>query len=93
MSKKDFVLKALELIKNEWTPAKELKKLVELGAMNNDAINALVDLFRDMAKYVKNKKNETHLTKIASTLEKMKSLELDATIEDNAEAENLLLSL
>lgn len=93
MSKKDFVTKVLELLQNKWNLATELKKLVEIGAMNNDAINALVDLFRDMAKYVKNKENQGHLLKVASTLENMKAVELDESIGDQEDAEKLLLSL
>ena len=93
MSKKQFVLEILEKLDGKWDLAKDLKKFLLLDALDNQAINALVELFRQMAVFVKNKSAQEFMLKVADRLEQMKQLELQDTIQDQQSAEELLLSL
>ena len=93
MSKKDFVLHILEKIEDKRALAKDLKKFLVLWALDNEAINALVELFRQMAVFVKNKATQEHMLKAATILENMKEKELEESIAEQQEVENLLLWL
>lgn len=93
MSKKDFVLSILEKIQDKRALAKDLKKFLVLWALDNEAINALVELFRQMAVFVKNKETQDRMLKAANLLENMKEKELEESIAEQQEVENLLLSL
>jgi hypothetical protein len=39
MTKKDFVLKMLEKLEKEWKLAKDLRKFILLGILDNAAVN------------------------------------------------------
>lgn len=93
MSKKQFVLEMLEKLIGKRDLAKDFKRFLEMGALDNQAINALVELFRQMAVFVKNKKTKEFMLQAADRLEAMKQLELQETIKDQQEAEQLLLSI
>ena len=93
MTKKQFVIETLWLLEKKRDLAKELKHFVELNILDNDAVNWIVELLRHMAMYIKDSKSKKHILQIADTLENMKNMELQETIQDTKDAENLLLSL
>lgn len=93
MSKQQFVLQILEKLDGKWKLAKDLKKFLNMGALDNQAINGLVELFRQMAVFVQEKTIREFMEKSAEHLESMKNLELQESIRDQQEAEQLLLSL
>jgi CCR4-NOT transcriptional regulation complex NOT5 subunit len=93
MSKKDFIVQVLDTIQNKWHLAKDLKRFIVMWALDNEAINALIELFRDMAKYMKNKELQARVLTIANKLENMKELELQESIWEQAEIEQLLVNL
>ncbi len=93
MSKKQFVLDALGIMAPKWDLATDLKKLVSLDMLDNQAVNAIVDLIRQMAKYIKNKAVQTRMNQIADKLEAMRQSELQDHIQDEEDTRNLLASL
>ncbi len=93
MSKSEFVVQVLDTLQNKWHLAKDLKKFVVMWALDNEAINALVELFRQMAKYMKNKELQQRVLTIADKLENMKEIEMQESIWEREDVEQLLLSL
>ncbi len=77
----------------QWPLAKDLKRFLSLWALDNQAVNSLVELFRKMASYVKNKNTQTNILKAATILEHMKEVELEENVAEQQDIENLLLNL
>lgn len=93
MSKKNFIIQMLETLRAKRSLAGEFLKYINMGAMNNDAVNAMAELLRDMAKYMNNDEKKHHLEKAAELLERLKTKELEEMAIDQSEAESLLASL
>ena len=93
MTKKQFVSQALEKIGTKRPLAAELKKMASMDLLDNSAINAIAELFRQMANYMKNKVMKDKMLAIAAKIESMKNMELQDTIQDQKDAESLLLRL
>lgn len=93
MSKKDFIIHILESLEKKRALAKDLKKFLIMWALDNDAINGLIELFRQMAVFVKDKAAQARMLHTATLLEKLKDKEMEETIAEQAELENILLTL
>ncbi|MEI7478474.1 MAG: hypothetical protein WCJ81_08660 [bacterium] len=93
MSKKEFVLQILTTLQGKWSMAKDITSYINQDLLDNEAINALVELFRQMATYVKDDNAKQKLLKAATMLENLKQLEMQDIIQEQQEADNLLLSL
>jgi hypothetical protein len=93
MSKKQFVIDMLEKLIPHRTLAADLRKFVMLDILDNNAVNGIIQLLKEMAIAMKNKTMQAHMIAVASTLEKMKNLELQEKIADQQEAENILATL
>jgi len=93
MSKKDFVMQILLILQSKRKPAGDFIKYLNMGALNNEAINALVELLSDMAKFMQDEGIKHKLQKASELLERMRTRELEEMAIDQAEAEGLLASL
>ena len=93
MTKKQFVLDILEKITPIRALATELRKFVMLDILDNNAVNWIIDLLKEMAKKLENKTLQAHVIAIASKMEQMKTIELQEHIKDTKDIEKLLLSL
>lgn len=93
MSKKQFVLDMLEKLTPNRTLAADLRKFVMLDILDNNAVNSIVQLLREMAVYMKNKTVKAHMVAIADKMDQMKNIELQDKIQDEKDWEKLLLSL
>ena len=93
MSKQEFVNHILESLQNTRWFAKDIKKYVMMWAVDNESINSLIELFRQMSTYMKNKELQSRVLAIANTLESIKYIEMQESIWERDEAEKLLLSL
>lgn len=93
MSKKQFVLDMLEKLIPNRTLAADLRKFVMLDILDNNAVNGIVQLLREMAAYMKNKAVKAQMIAIADKMDQMKNIELQDKIQDAKDWEKLLLSL
>lgn len=81
-----------KLIPNR-TLAADLRKFVMLDILDNNAVNGIVQLLREMAAYMKNKAVKAQMIAIADKMDQMKNIELQDKIQDAKDWEKLLLSL
>jgi phosphoenolpyruvate synthase/pyruvate phosphate dikinase len=93
MTKKIFVLQMLDVLKNKRALAGDFMKYINIGAMNNEAVNALAELLRDMARFMSDDFKKHRLEQVAEMLDRLKTKELEEMALDQREAENILASL
>lgn len=93
MSKKQFVLDMLEKLIPNRALAQDLRKFVMLDVLDNNAVNWITQLIREMAAYMKNKTVKAQMVAIADKMDQMKNIELQEHVQDQKEVEKLLLSL
>lgn len=73
--------------------AQDLRKFVMLDVLDNNAVNWITQLIREMAAYMKNKTVKAQMVAIADKMDQMKNIELQEHVQDQKEVEKLLLSL
>lgn len=83
----------LEVLKTKRSLAGDFMKYINIGAMNNDAVNALAELLRDMARFMSDDLKKHRLEKVAEMLDRLKTKELEEMALDQSEADSLLASL
>ena len=93
MSKKQFVLDMLEKLIPNRALAQDLRKFVMLDILDNNSVNWIAQLIREMAAYIKNKTVKAQMVAIADKMDQMKNIELQEHVQDQQEVEKLLLSL
>ena len=93
MSKKQFVLDMLEKLIPNRALAQDLRKFVMLDVLDNNAVNSIVQLLREMAVYMKNKTIKAQMIAIADKMDQMKNIELQEKITDQKDAEQILATL
>lgn len=93
MTKKQFLLDVLEKLDNARPLARDLRKFLQLDALDNAAVNGIVELMKQMAVYVKNTTVKEHMLQVAEKLETMKNAELQDHILEQQEAEHILSTL
>jgi hypothetical protein len=93
MTKKDFVLKMLEKLEKQWKLAKDLRKFILLGVLDNTAVNWIIQLLKEMAVYSKNNETKESMRKIAEKMEILKNIELEEQIGEREKAESLLSTI
>ena len=93
MSKKQFVLDMLEKLIPNRALAQDLRKFVILDVLDNNSVNWIAQLIREMAAYIKNKAVKVQMIAIADKMDQMKTIELQDHVKDEKDIEKLLLSL
>ena len=83
----------LEKLTPNRTLAADLRKFVMLDILDNNAVNGIVQLLREMAAYMKNKQIKAQMVAIADKMDEMKNMELQDKIQDEKDWEKILLSL
>lgn len=73
--------------------AQDLRKFVMLDVLDNNSVNWIAQLIREMAAYMKNKTVKAQMVAIADKMDQMKNIELQEHVQDQQEVEKLLLSL
>ena len=72
----------LEKLTPNRTLAQDLRKFVMLDMLDNNAVNSIVQLIREMAAYMKNKAVKAQMIAIADKMDQMRSLELQDKIQN-----------
>ena len=89
MTKKDYILKLLEALKDTWPMAQGLKLLVQWNVMSDDLINILTDILTTAINEATNEWQKTKLKKWAEFLEKLKKVELEQRKKEEKELSQL----
>jgi hypothetical protein len=89
MSKKDYILKLLDLLKNTWPMASGLRILVEGNALDDNSIDGLISIVENAIDSVENELSKEKLEKSKDFLQKLKKAEMASQGKDEQELNNL----
>jgi preprotein translocase subunit SecB len=89
MSKKEFLLALLEKFQDDWLPAVGLKALIEANQLDDNNIDAIINLFQKAAAEVTNESLKVKLQKGIISLEHLKEMEIQARIQEEGDLRKL----
>lgn len=89
MTKKDYILKILDALMGYRPLAKGLKILVDGNALDNEAIDGLIDIFTKMSHETKDRETKEKLEKSKNILEQLKKIEREQHLRDEKSLEDL----
>ncbi|MFA6255595.1 MAG: hypothetical protein WC606_00290 [Candidatus Absconditabacterales bacterium] len=89
MSKKEYILKILDALMDKWPIAKGLKILVDGNALDDKAIDGLIDIFTKIANETKDRETQEKLQKSRNILEKLKKIEREQHLRDQKSLDEL----
>mgnify|MGYP003598196460 CR=1 FL=1 len=89
MSKKEFLLALLEKFQEDRLPAVGLKALIDANQLDDNNIDAIINVFQKAAAEVTNESLKVKLQKGIITLEHLKEMETQAKIEEEKDLRNL----
>jgi len=75
MNKKEYILKILNALLDARPLAQDLKVLVNSGTLNDESIDALVNIFQKTIQDLKGSQNKEKLEKSMELVQKVKDLE------------------
>jgi len=89
MNKRDFIVKLLLTLKDDWPIAQWLITLVEEDVFDNEAIDALVHIFSESMKTIVDKDKREKVQKWIDVLERLKTMEEKEREVEKGELEDL----
>jgi len=89
MSKKDYILKLLDLLKDTWPMAEGIRILVEGNVLDDKSIDGLISIIENAINSVDNELSKEKLEKSKEFLQKLKQAELASQGKDTQELNNL----
>jgi len=89
MSKKDYILKLLDLLKDTWPMAGGIRILVEGNALDDKSIDGLISIIENTVDSVEDNLSKERLQKSKDCLKKLKETELASQGEDNKDIAGL----
>ena len=84
MTKKDYILKVLEALINIWPLARGLKILVEGNALDDIAIDNIVDILSKTIDTIQDNETKTKLQNSKDFLQKLKTIEEESHLRDES---------
>ena len=93
MTKKEYLIKILENLEPIWDSASALKKVVEQGALWDDALDTLINALESGIHSAKSEISRLKMKKWLDALERMKQMEKQSELQDEkelAELDNLI---
>ncbi len=84
MTKKDYILKVLEALINIWPLARGLKILVEGNALDDVAIDNIVDILSKTIDTIQDDEAKTKLQNSKDFLQKLKTIEEESHLRDES---------
>lgn len=85
MTKKEYILKVLENLKESWPLAPGLLVLVQNWSLDDSTIDALTDIFKEAIKNVADKVKRNELQAGIDKLQEIKNAEKEAFAQDKKE--------
>lgn len=89
MTKKDYILKLMDALMGYWPLARGMKILIEGNALNDEAVDSLVDIFSKTIDAVNDKVVKEKLEKSKEYLENLKKIERNAEEQDKKDIQKL----
>lgn len=89
MSKKEYIVMILTALESDRSLAKDLKKFVLLDKFDNQALDGLVDFFRQGYTTVKTSAGKARMKKSIEILNKIQELEKADQLQNEQECEKL----
>jgi len=89
MNKKEYVLRMLDVLQNNWPLARGLKILVNANPFDETLINLLINTFKETIKVLDDQKQQESLKKATNFLEKLKEQEHESTQQDQKDIDQL----
>ena len=89
MTKKDYILKMLELIKDIFPPAQDLKVLVEGDVVSDEMIDTLVAMLKEVRESITVEAEKAKLDKSIEFMTQLKSAEAADHIKDEQKLREL----
>ena len=89
MSKKDYILKLLDLLKDTWPMAGGLRILVEGNALDDQSIDGLISIVENAINSVDDELDKEKLEKSKTFLQKLKETELQSQQQDEKDIQQL----
>lgn len=89
MTKKDYILKMLDMIKDIFPPAQDLRALVEGGVVNDQMIDTLTAMIKEIKKVISDEAQKLRLDKSIEFMDKLKAVEAAEHIKDEQKLQEL----
>lgn len=89
MTKKEYILKMLDLIKDIFPPAKDFKVLVEGDVVGDEMIDTLVAMLKEVRASITDLAQQEKLDKSVDFLEKLKQVEVAEHAKDTERLKEL----
>ena len=89
MSKKDYILKLLDLLKDTWPMAEGIRILVEGNVLDDKSIDGLISIIENAINSVDNELSKEKLEKSKEFLQKLKETELQSQQQDEKDIQQL----
>lgn len=89
MNKKDYILKLLDALQPYWPLARGLKILVTGNALDDQTIDALMDMFTKNIETINDAVAKEKLSTSKDFLEKLKQVEREQHVKDEADLKEL----
>lgn len=90
MTKKDYLIKLMELLSPEVLPiAPNILALLQSNAMSDELIDTFYTMFHEYALTIKNEEGKEKIKKSMNFLDKLKSLEGDEQIKNQKDINEL----
>lgn len=89
MTKKDYILKMLDLIKDIFPPAQDLKVLVEWDVVSDQMIDTLVTMLKEVRETITDIAQQEKLDKSIAFMNKLKATEAAEHTKDEQKLKEL----
>ncbi|MFA7717243.1 MAG: hypothetical protein WC875_00825 [Candidatus Absconditabacterales bacterium] len=89
MTKKEYILKMIDLIKDIFPPAKDLKILIQGDVVSDEMINTLVVMLKEVRQAITDEAEKAKLDKSIEFMNKLKASEATEHIQDEKKLKEL----
>jgi hypothetical protein len=89
MTKKDYILKMLDMIKDIFPPALDFKVLVEGDVVSDEMIDTLVAMLKEVREAITDEANKAKIDKSIEFMGKLKAVEAAEHMKDEQKLQEL----
>ena len=89
MTKKQYILKMLDMIKDIFPPAQDFKVLVEGDVVSDEMIDTLVAMLKEVREAITDEANKTKIDKSIEFMDKLKAVEAAEHTKDEQKLREL----